>query len=367
MDVVMLSAHYAPHIGGVEKHVAEVTRRLAARGHRVYVYTRRHEWGSPVEEVVKGVRVVRLGAPGTFGKYTFWANLLAYRSTFAAADVIHCHDYYVFVWWLMPFLWVTGIQKPLFVTFHGYEGYPLRKKDIWLRRWVAKRALGSIAVGHYIEKWYGTKHNLVTYGGVDVSIGAGGSRRSILPSVADAVFVGRLAFDTGIMDYLRALVELRNRGIDLSLDVYGDGPLRRDVLGYSNRWGLNVRLHGMVENAADFIAGHRVAFVSSYLAILERLASGVPVIAVYDNPLKYDYLALMPDSTRYLSICSGPREIADAVIRHLNDLSWSTAMVHAGLEHVSLFTWEGVTQLYLILYQEAGVSGSLPEIEPGLP
>lgn len=81
-----------------------------------------------------------------------------------------------------------------------------------------------------------------------------------------AIFLGRKSEDTGYSEYLKLAQKHK-----LNLDVYTDRP-----------------------NASELIPDYDFAFVSRYLAILESLAAGVPVIAHYNNEIKRDYLSMAP-------------------------------------------------------------------------
>ncbi|MBZ5686415.1 MAG: glycosyltransferase family 4 protein [Acidobacteriia bacterium] len=59
MRILMLAQFYPPTIGGEERHVADLSAELAARGHQVSVATLWHK-GFPCFEVDKGVRIHRM-------------------------------------------------------------------------------------------------------------------------------------------------------------------------------------------------------------------------------------------------------------------------------------------------------------------
>src|SRR5947209_7705884 len=66
--VAMVTPRFAPHVGGVETHVFEVSRRLAERGMGVTVMTIDDTGELSPSETVGGVRVrrFRASAPGGF-------------------------------------------------------------------------------------------------------------------------------------------------------------------------------------------------------------------------------------------------------------------------------------------------------------
>ena len=92
-SVIMLIQAFYPAIGGAEKQALELSRSLAARGIRVTVLTRRLE-NTSVEENMDGVRVVRLGSPGSgaMNSIGFMIDSFLYLMTHATEyDVVHVH------------------------------------------------------------------------------------------------------------------------------------------------------------------------------------------------------------------------------------------------------------------------------------
>jgi len=69
--VLFLTESFFPVLGGGEQHILRLARRLVAAGDAATVVTRRSEAAWPAEEVVEGVRVVRVppSGPARSGKY----------------------------------------------------------------------------------------------------------------------------------------------------------------------------------------------------------------------------------------------------------------------------------------------------------
>lgn len=92
MHIVMVITSYHPIVGGAEKQVAQLAGLMQGMGHRVTVLTRHHA-GLARDEVIAGVRVRRIAAPGP-KPVAALAFLLG--ATFAIRqerpDVIHCHS-----------------------------------------------------------------------------------------------------------------------------------------------------------------------------------------------------------------------------------------------------------------------------------
>jgi len=146
MNILFLVQHKWPHVGGVEKHVYEVSKRLKESGQKVNIIS---------EEDIKCPKIKYLGL--LYIWFWFFKNINLIKKS----DIVHCHD--VFIWYL-PFRFLFP-KKPVYTTFHGWEGkYPIPFKNIFLKRLANKLSMGSIVVGKYIEKWYGIKGDIITYG-----------------------------------------------------------------------------------------------------------------------------------------------------------------------------------------------------------
>jgi len=339
----MLTAYFHPRIGGVEKHVLRVSEELVKLGHQVTVLTRRWDASWPEHEQLRGMTVRRVA--GGIAKAPRERRL----DLLDAADVIHCHDLYPYLRFVAP-AWPSG-RAPLFVTFHGYERYPIPRTARWLRHRLAARAAGTICMGEFICRWYDHPCDAISYGGVDAP-----PRRVPDPDPdAPALYVGRLAPDTGIMGYLEALRRLRERGHDISLVVCGEGPLHERVLEFALEHDIDLVLRGWVTDPAMELLECRFAFVSGYLSILEAMAYRRLACSLYDNPLKRDYLRLFP-AAQNMIIADGPESLASALLRHMESPDTAATMVAAAETHARNQTWRSVAELYLDLYRKRGLA-----------
>lgn len=336
----MLSPRFWPHIGGVETHVMKVSEELVRQGHEVTVLTAMHGNGSPDEEWYKGIRVLRF--PGDhLHKARLW--VIRNRDIFRSADVVHCHDFTSFTGWYAP-LRLCYPKKPVFVTFHGHEGtLPIPKRVMSLRRMTELLTHGNICVGDYIPKWYGTKADIVCYGGTDVVDG-------VKEGSDGAVFIGRLEKDTGIRIYIEAMKLLKERGMDLTLDIYGDGSLRDWVEETSREHGLSVTVHGMTNDPWKFTEEHKFALVSGYLAILEAMARKKLVLSVYENELKEDYLTMIPNATDIMVIAPTAEVLAERIIYYQTNPSEYAEMVAKAHSYAKKNRWDRVAKAYLRLW-----------------
>ena len=119
LKVLIALQYYLPHRTGLTLHVQRLAEGLARRGHHVTVLCARHDMRAPRdEEVVNGVRVVRLWAPirvtrGCIMPAYPWASFMLVKQS----DVVSIHT---------PMLetpvfaaWTKLLRKGLVVTHHG--------------------------------------------------------------------------------------------------------------------------------------------------------------------------------------------------------------------------------------------------------
>ena len=344
MTVLFFSRLFWPHVGGVERHVLEVGKELVARGHTVTVVAERHSKDLPMKDYFGEIQIYRIsiGSDSWFKKFRIWLWLLRHKELIAEADVIHCHD--VFFWFLpLRFLFP---KKPVYTTFHGYEGkFPPSQNAILVRRLSAYWSKGNICVGDYIEKWYWTKSSYVTYGAVRLGHRAKSEERTrTVNEKIKILLIGRLEKDTGITTYLNAIKRLKRKKVRFKLEVCGDGPLREKV----EKFG---KVYGFVEDLGPFLEHADIVFTSSYLSILEALAYKKVVIAVYENPLKEDYLAMAPFANTIV-ITPSPKEISEHVVRLTQNVKARDWLTNKGYHWVSDQSWEKVTDMYEALWRK---------------
>jgi len=91
---------------------------------------------------------------------------------------------------------------------------------------------------------------------------------------------------------LEVLAEARRAGRSLTLDLFGEGPLRNDLERLARSLGLEgqVRFRGYRSDVTEFLPRYR-AYVhasqseSSSLAIIEAMAAGLPIVAGNIGPI----------------------------------------------------------------------------------
>jgi len=353
MKILFFIRRFYPLIGGVEKHCLEIGKCLVAQGHVLAVVTEIPNQNSKIQiqnfkskETYEGINIYRI--PITTGeklkKFQIWRWLLNHRKLIKEADVVHCHD--VFFWYL-PFRFLYP-KKKVFTTFHGWEGiYPPRWQAKIIRKISEKLSFGNICVGNYIEKWYGTKADFVTYGGVGIvqsskpCLLAGRFKAQSNSSKSKILFVGRLEKDTGLLIYLKTLAILRDR---VEAKFAGDGSLRKEAEKYGT-------VLGFVEDVNEQMQESDFVFTSGYLSILEAMINKKLVFSVYDNPVKEDYLKMAPFS-QWIVIENDPEQLAKKIKFYLENPLEEKKLIEEAYNWVRQQSWKKLTEKYLELWEK---------------
>lgn len=347
MKILFFSRLFYPHIGGVEKHVEEISKRLLKRGHEVTVLTEKFDKSLQDNEIINGIKVIRIdvGRNDWFKKFHIWKEIWINMKLIQDADIIHTHDVF---FWFLPFRFLF-LKKKVFVTFHGYEGnnIPNLKSKI-MHKIAEKLSNGNICVGDFLKKWYGTKPDHVIYGGINLPKSI---KQKKIGREIKFLFLGRLEEETGIMEYLKAIASLKNEVSKFELTILGDGSLLKESEKFAKKNDINVSFKGFQENVEKYLDETDFVFTSRYLGILESLALKKFVFAVYNNAIKKDYLTLSPFSI-HISISGNYKELGGEIEFYLRNKKIKEDKISKGYDWVKDKTWGNVTIEYLKLWNK---------------
>lgn len=338
MQVLFFARLFNPHVGGVEKHISRISKSLSLKGHKVTVLTTRYEKNLSGREKKNGIEIIRFSQPKIkfLGLIYTWLWLLKNIELIRKSDIVHCHD--VFIWYL-PFRFLFP-RKHVFTTFHGWEGkYPIPLKNIFLNRLASFLSTGTIAVGRYIEKYFGITADKITYGATEKFK----LKHKFKKKKNYIIYVGRLEKDTGLPIILEVLNNFSRTddGNKLVIEFLGDGKLREECEKYG-------KVHGFVD-PKPFLAKAHVCFASGYLTILEAMANKCLVLCAYDNALKKDYYNLAPFKKWIISSDSALK-----IAKILKDFSRYESkyrkMIEEGYNWATNQTWEKLSNQYIALW-----------------
>ena len=362
LRVLQVALGYYPYAGGLETHVHEVSRRMAAEGVQVTVLTVDTGRGLPAVEEVEGVQVRRVRgwpanreiclAPGIYSAIQ--------RGEW---DVIHCQGVHTMV---PPLAMLAAVRAktPFVLTFHSGGHTSRLRNAIRGTQWrtlrpLLARAARLIAVSRFEARLFGERLRLPEGRFATIRNGAGLPQpTSPAPTrVAGApdpliVSVGRLERYKGHQRVIAALPQVRAQYPGARLLILGGGPYEHDLrdlaegLGVADSVEIRMIPPGQRQEMAETLAkASLMTLLSDYeahpIAVMEALALKCPVL---------------------VSDTSGFRELAEeGLVRAIPQRSDAAAVASAVLEglrdplipeQIELPTWEACTASLISLYRE---------------
>ncbi len=332
--ILFLARLFFPHIGGVEKHLFKVSEKLQQLDYEVTIITEQYDKSLPLREDRYGLSIIRI--PTSSGermkKFQIWKWMIRNRSFISKFDIIHVHDVF---YWLYPLL--IGLdRKNIFMTFHGYEGYPITLRQKLHRKIAEKLSRRNICVGDFMRKWYGTNPDIVIYGAAEENTSEANRIKKY-----SALFFGRLDDQTGIEEYYAAFQRIRKKYKNFVFQVIGEGKYKKKLDG--------VRVKPFDKEVDKKITQFQFVFVSRYLSMLEAMLNRRVIIAVYDNPVKRDYLYDSPFA-KHIEICKSSDEVYQKVDFYINNPQEEKKKIEAAYRWAKKQTWEKVAQDYRNLW-----------------
>ena len=328
LRIAMVAARCFPFMGGIELHIHEVSPRLAAMGHDLTVITTDPLGNLPREEVLAGVRIVRVRAWPSIEDY-YLAPAIYNKIVKCNFDLVHIQGCHTFV---PPVGMLAAIRKrvPFAVTFHsGGHSSPFRKA-IRNIQWktlapLVRQASAHIGVSEFEAEFFSAK------------IGVPRSKFTVVPNGAQLpevspsqgvpkdgrliVSIGRLERYKGHHRAIEAVHELQSRCPDVRLRVLGSGPYERELRQLVERLGLGRSVAiGSIPPAERhrlatlLTASDLVVLLSEYeahpVAIMEALSLGRKVLTSDTSGFRE-----LADRglIRTVSLKSSPAEIAAAM------------------------------------------------------
>jgi len=296
---------------GVHTHVRQLRQHLAAQGVRDELVTP-FSWARPLTVPIFGARLVvdRLSKPASVVWYRYWHELFLRRGlrrvlATAGPCVVYTQGPPES---LAALAARQGPHQRVVQAVHfrisqadewADKGMIARDGTVFRRiRRLERTVLPRVDGLMYVSNWARTAlvgwlpeaaavpstviDNFVS----PVSAGPGGE------PLADLVTMGHLEPVKNHRYMLEVLAEAARTGRRYSLDVYGEGPLRGDLLRQATALGLDgqVRFRGFDPGVRSLLPRYRAYAHASYsesssLAIIESMAAGLPIVAGNIGPI----------------------------------------------------------------------------------
>lgn len=332
-SVLFITPSFFPNLGGVETHVYHVAKELVENGWHVSVLTTKVVNPTDPDIAIKLHRLVS----DPVNKKKVWKELEPFSNDFAKFDVIHVHDV---AWWLLP--WILGIRHKTFITFHGWEGqFPVRWQAKLQRLVVSLLSKARIHVGGFIQEFYWDKPDIVTYGGTESS---SAKPKSIPLKKPRIVFLGRLAQENAIEQYIQFFKLLKKTELQPQITWIGDGSYKKECQEVGE-------VTGMVKDVSKYITSADIICANSYLSMLSAQAAAKIVCALYQHPLKQRYLETYPGRSQML-ISPSPSELVDQVLSLTKVPDKNLKMAKDAQLFANTQTWQKLAKQYQKLWNK---------------
>lgn len=332
MNILFVTQYYFPHVGGVEKQVAGLSKAFISKGHRVTVLTEKYDPSLLNKEVSGGVNIIRIRFPHVkyVGLFYIWAWFIFHINLTKKFDVIHFHGSYIWYW---P-VHIICFNRPVFVTFHGAEWlFPIPFKNKIIKRIDAHFATKNISISGYLQKWYGFHADEISWTALETP------KYSYKKDLKKILYVGRLDKNTGLTKILSALRKLKGYKIDFC----GDGPLRKEC----EKIGL---VHGFVD-PNKYFKDSFICVSPGITSILEALSYKCLVVTTYDNSLQKDYVLTNPYS-KWIVVERNPRNMAKQIRKFSKNPVLVKKRIEEAYTWVKTQNWDNEVNKYLKLWNK---------------
>jgi glycosyltransferase involved in cell wall biosynthesis len=361
--ILQVVQRYFPELGGLETHVAEVSRRLAARGDLdLTVLTTDRTGRLPKFDSMDGYPVVRRRSWPRESDYYFSPGLaeVILRGDW---DLVHFQGVHT----LVPpvgMLAATLARVPYVLTFHsGGHSSELRSAGRGTQ-WkvltpLLRRASALVAVSRFERDHFSAAT------GIDRSrftvIPNGGALPPVPPDLRPVpgriISSGRLEKYKGHHKVIEALPILRQERPDAHAVILGSGPYEAELRALADRLGVadavvwrSLPPADRSAMAGELASASVMAAMSSYeahpVAVMEAVCLGLPVVG-FDVAGIGD---LVEDGlVTGISAQAGPQEVAAALAQELKAVEAGGFRAHQ-VGSIPLPTWESSAEGLATIY-----------------
>jgi glycosyltransferase involved in cell wall biosynthesis len=235
----------------------------------------------------------------------------------------------------------------------------------WLRSLIANRAAAIIANSDAGRRYWADKlnhdgaitvlRNIIPFDEINSAPLLAPEAMQVAPDSELIIYAGRYSPQknlVNLLDGLREVLAQRKKAIAI---LFGEGPLREDLVAIKEESGCGDRLR-IMNFTTDLWSWFKRAqvFVSvSYFegqpnVVLEAIAGLCPVV-VSDIPEHREFL---DDESACFVSASSPSAIAQGIIESLSNPENATIRAHTAYNSLSRFAVNTVSQEYIKLYQE---------------
>lgn len=307
--ILIFAAYFHPHVGGYEKNVYELSRRLVKRDYEIDIITCNTEQSSAYEELA-GIHIYRLpswnalSATYPIPKPCLTSFRILRKLLRKNYDVINTQTRF-FITSFLGLIFAKVKKTPLVHTERGTRhsiapnkvvALLSRAYDHTIGTLIVKSARTNIGVSEAacdFLKHLGVTNTQLIYNGIDTTIfrkREGRNYRQKLGISSNTVlitFVGRLIYAKGVQDLISAFTKIKEAIPDTKVLIVGAGPYRANLenLAYQNGCG-NILFLGQKnqDEIIDILSATDIFVNPSYseglpTSVMEAASIGLPMIA----------------------------------------------------------------------------------------
>jgi glycosyltransferase involved in cell wall biosynthesis len=369
LKIALVADHFLPRVGGIELHVADLARQLAARGQQVHVISTTpascsRSAAAPPD--LPGVRVHRLSGPLLPHFQILYRSrpLAELRALLGIErfDVVHCHSSIVSPLSYGATYVARELRIPSVLTAHSLLGphtplFRLVHSLLPLTGWCTRLTGVSHATADVLARLSGRTDVGILANGIDAS-------RWLVEPRAHAglrvTSVMRLNIKKRPHDLVAVIPRVLKQLPEEKrprFTIIGDGPFRGRLERQIRRLDIadHVELRGTLpRDAIKEVFTETDLFVlptiveAFGIAVLEARAAGLPVVA-RDRCGVADVI----EHGRQGLLAGTRRQLGDHLIALLQDEPRRTQMAAAAREGLERFGWDAVVDRHLEEYRRA--------------
>lgn len=390
MRICMLSWEYPPRIvGGIARHVEELSEALASQGHEIHVITAEHP-GAGAFEQRKGVFIHRVPTETALTMdFVEWILHLNFEMAKEAIrihrhtpfDLVHAHD------WLVAQAGILMKQAhglPLVGTIHATESgrnggiYSPMQKYINQQEWLLSyESYRVIVCSDYMRRQVKAQFGLpddkvdILYNGIDGSKfefdfeARSFRRRFAMDHEKIVLFVGRMVIEKGAQILVEAMPEVLARAPEAKFVVVGKGGFLSELKARAQATGVGSKalFTGYVDDDT-LVRLYRVADVdvipSLYepfgIVALEGMAARVPVVVSDTGGLP----EIVQHSRSGITTFAGDASsVAWGILEVIENPGYAQQMVNQAFRRVQdVFNWQVIAGQTQGVYEKVlGMAG----------
>jgi len=381
LRILIVTARYAPHVGGLETVVREVAAQLRQEGHTISLVTNRFPRTLPKYEEIENIPVRRLFFLVPKLSYLRSGHLVEWLAGLAflpltliqllrilltyRPDVVNLHYLGSPAFFLLVLHYLLHFR--LVVSLHGgdVDGEPYQSRfNRWLFEALLDRATKVTACSQVLlDHALGLAPRIlpkssVIHNGVNTQLF---ESAKIYDHTRPYLFaVGQLSQHKGFDTLITAFAHISKDVQELDLLIAGDGPERRRLSEQVLSYDLSQRVHllGSIsrEEVASLMRGCFAVVIPSRrepfgIVGLEAMASGRPIIATRIGGLTE---ALADADVRWISIDNQLSDLTIALLTLMDTYGLQEDVISVDNQEKSRrYSWQRVASHYLEVFLEA--------------